>query len=81
TVELGAGPIGWDAQLGVALPALRALHPEVRTVHLHGLVGSTGPLEGPVGLVEVHQHDGAWSLGAVDPARARGLASLGGDGA
>ena len=50
TVELGAGPSGWDAQLAVAMPALAAVHGAVRAVHLHGLVSSTGPLTAPVGL-------------------------------
>ena len=54
TVELGAGPHGWDAQLarGTPRPACRGTR-AVRSVHLHGLVGSTGPLADPVGLVDV----------------------------
>ncbi len=74
TVELGAGRAGWDGQLAVAPPVLAAVTGSVRTIHLHGLVASTGPLATPVGLVEVEQHNASWSLAATDPGVARRLA-------
>jgi Glycosyl hydrolase family 1 len=74
TVELGAGGVGWDGQLAVAPPVLAALPGSVQTIHLHGLVASTGSLPGPVGLLEVDQHNGSWSLAAPDPGVVRRLA-------
>ncbi|HEV3212890.1 MAG TPA: family 1 glycosylhydrolase [Acidimicrobiales bacterium] len=74
TVELGAGRAGWDGQLAVALPVLAAVPGSLRAIHLHGLVSSTGPLASPVGLLDVEQHNAAWSLAAPDPALARRLA-------
>lgn len=74
TVELGAGRAGWDGQLAVAPPVLAAVTGAVRTIHLHGLVASTGPLAQPSGLVEVEQHNGSWSMRPTDPGIARRLA-------
>jgi glycosyl hydrolase family 1 len=74
TVELGAGRTGWDGQLAVALPVLAAVPGSLRTVHLHGLVSSTGPLTDPVGLLDVEQHNTSWSLAATEPSVARRLA-------
>ncbi len=74
TVELGAGRNGWDAQLAVAPPVLAAVTGSVRTIHLHGLVASTGPLPTPVGLVQVEQHNASWSLEEPDPGVVRRLA-------
>jgi hypothetical protein len=73
TVELGAGPAGWDAQLATALPALAAVADGVRNVHLHGLVSSTGPLAAPVGLLDVDQHSGDWSVEGPEDGVARRL--------
>jgi hypothetical protein len=64
TVELGAGPHGWAAQLATALPLLDGSAVALRALHLHGIVSSTGPLDGPIGLVDVDQHGGGWQLGA-----------------
>ncbi len=75
-IELGAGAAGWDAQLAVAIPALTTQHGGVSALHLHGLVASTGPLGAPVGLVEVDQHGGTWTLGALDASLAGRLAAL-----
>lgn len=74
TVELGAGRTGWDGQLAVAPPVLAAIPGSVRTIHLHGLVASTGPLPTPVGLLEVRQHNATWDLAEPDPGVARRLA-------
>jgi hypothetical protein len=73
-VELGAGAGDWDAQLAVALPVLTAVPGSVRTVHLHGLVSSTGPLPTPIGLLDVDQHDGRWRVAGPDEPVARRLA-------
>jgi Glycosyl hydrolase family 1 len=74
TVELGAGRAGWDGQLAVAPPVLAAIAGSVRTIHLHGLVASTGPLSTPVGLLDVEQHNASWSLTTPDAAIVRRLA-------
>lgn len=74
TVELGAGRTGWDGQLAVAPPVLAAAPGSVRTIHLHGLVSSTGPLATPIGLCEVRQHNATWSLDGPGSAVARRLA-------
>jgi len=75
TVELGAGARGWASQLDTALPLLAG---GVQALHLHGLVSSTGPLERPVGLLDVDQHGGGWELGRLDGAVELALAR-GGD--
>ncbi|HUD69252.1 MAG TPA: family 1 glycosylhydrolase [Acidimicrobiales bacterium] len=74
TIELGAGPRGWSSQLATALPLLAGGAVEVRALQLHGLVSSTGPLAGPVGLLDVDQHGGGWQVGHVDDAVATALA-------
>jgi len=74
TVELGAGRAGWDGQLAVAPPVLASVPGPARTIHLHGLVSSTGPLGSPTGLCEVRQHSATWSLAGPDEAVVRRLA-------
>ena len=74
TVELRAGRSGWDRQLATALPVLAAVPGSLRTIHLHGIVSSTGPLREPVGLLDVEQHNASWSLAESDPTLVRRLA-------
>jgi hypothetical protein len=76
TVELGAGPRGWASQLETAQPLLAGSTVELRALHLHGLVSTTGPLASPVGLLDVDQHGGDWKLGQLDGAIERALARL-----
>lgn len=61
--ELGAGELGWRRQLPTvgALPEA-SLHGAA--LHLWGALGSTGPLPGPTGLLEIDQHAGYWELRA-----------------
>jgi hypothetical protein len=75
TVELGAGPSGWGAQLPAAAATFRGDN-ELPRVHLRGALGSTGPLPGPRGLLTVDQHDGGWQLRAPSRRIADGLAML-----
>lgn len=76
TIELGAGVNGWASQLATALPLLSGGTVEVRALHLFGLVASTGPLRGPVGLLDVDQHGGGWRVGHLDDAIDRALEGL-----
>lgn len=76
TVELGAGERGWAPQLATALPLLSGATTQVRALHLFGLVASTGPLGGPVGLLAVEQHSGDWQVGHVHPAVDEALAAF-----
>ena len=76
TVELGAGRFGWDAQLAAGLPAVTAGPHGATTVHLTGLVGSTGPLAAPAGLLDVDQHDGTWAVADGHGGVARRLAAF-----
>ncbi len=77
TIELGAGPRGWSSQLATALPLLAGGAVEVRALQLHGLVSSTGPLDQPVGLLDVDQHGGGWRVGQPDDGVATALARFG----
>lgn len=79
-VELGAGPSGWGAQLPAATATLHG-DLELPGVHLHGALGSTGPLAGPRGLVAVDQHGGDWRLAMPSRRIADGLAAVLGTGA
>jgi hypothetical protein len=76
TVELGAGARGWTSQLATALPVLSGGTVEVRALHLHGLVASTGPLEAPRGLLTVDQHGGGWQVEQPDRALDEALAAF-----
>jgi hypothetical protein len=75
TVELGAGPGGWGAQLPAAAATFRP-DSGVPAVHLRGALGSTGPLSEPRGLLTVDQHGGAWQLRTPSRRIADGLALL-----
>lgn len=77
TIELGAGARGWSSQLATALPLLAGGAVEVRALQLHGLVSSTGPLDRPVGLLDVNQHGGGWRVGQPDDGVATALARFG----
>lgn len=76
TVELGCAAGGWAAQLAAGVPSVTSGPFGASTVHLHGLVSSTGPLAAPIGLVDVDRDRGGWSMRALDPTAARALASL-----
>jgi hypothetical protein len=65
TVELGTGGTPWARLLDEDPTAVDSLPPVARRVHLHGLVGSTGPLSTPVGLLDVDHRNGSWSLAAA----------------
>jgi hypothetical protein len=73
TVELGARPVGWTSQLPRAVGPLR----DASTVHLHGALSSTGPLDGPTGLLSVDQHGGGWTLSDPTPDLIDAIAGLG----
>ena len=73
TVELGAGARGWASQLATSLPLLAGGAVEVRALQLHGLVSSSGPLDGPVGLLDVDQHGGGWLIAPLSDAIAAAL--------
>ena len=75
-LELGAGERGWAPQLATALPLLSGATVQVRALHLFGLVASTGPLGGPVGLLAVEQHGGDWQVGHLHPAVDEALAAF-----
>jgi hypothetical protein len=79
-VELGAGRFGWDAQLAAGLQAVTSGEFGATTVHLHGLVSSTGPLDAPTGLLAIDQHNGAWTVGELDDGIARRLLAPGPSG-
>jgi hypothetical protein len=63
TVELSPQD-RWSDLLASDPPGIDALPDVVAHVHLHGLVGSTGPLATPLGLLDVEHGGGRWSLGA-----------------
>jgi hypothetical protein len=61
TVELGTST-SWDDDVRARVQRLTGGPNGASTVHLFGLVSTTGPLDAPVGLLDVDQHDGGWSV-------------------
>jgi len=75
SVELSAGPYGWDAQLAVGVARIAESHGSPEALHLCGLVAGDGPLGGD-GLLRIDQHNDAWTVSDPGGAVARRLGSL-----